>query len=322
MPVDQETLEKRRKTKLVLKQLRQHQQEVEDDKDNAVDCRSDALHAHFQQASKNIEKCTTVDQALVDAQTFRKLGEYTQNQANQLQSTIHALSVKSFIDCLVENINTAGASGTGSENSEFAIDFVKLGQSVAKHYRTIPSLDFMFGNEPKEEAAFPIERKSRQVKKGKNAVKPSELRTEDIEQTETDKQVAIMKKELENRRQCNFWLFVIDPNDFSRSVENIFHSSFLIKDSWAQLDLKSDPPMIKYQNPEENDPGYANGSDSPDRVSNSEYILELDHVIWKEMIEKYDIRHCILPRNKNNRNDARFRQMLQYNSETLEAAPF
>lgn len=322
MPVDQTTLEKQREAKRILKKLRHHQQRVEDDKDDAVDCRSDALKTHFEQAKKNIEMSTTVDQALVDAQIFRKLGEYTRKQAEQLQSGLRSYDVKSFVDCLVANMHNVNSSGEEANDDDLVIDFVKLGDSVAGRYRTVPSLDFMYGNEPKQATAPPLERKTRQVKKGKNAVKPSELRMDEVEQTETDKQVAMMKKELQNRRQCNFWLFVIDPNDFTRSVENVFHSSFLIKDSWAQLDLKKDPPLIKYREQQDDDIPHGR-DDDVDNVGPSEYIMEFDRLVWKEMIEKYDIRQCILPRNRDHhRNDERLQQMLQYESEGGQLASF
>lgn len=329
---DQKTLEDRRKAKIVLKELRQHHQEVEDDKQDATDCRSDALKGHFEKAKDNIEKSTTVDQALVDAQIFRKLAEYTGKQAEQLQSGLRTCDVKTFMDCLSKSIrgedeiepdegpeddnivdeddggiDSGRAMSTATIAQGPQINLLKLGKSFGRKYRSIPPLDFMYGNEPKEPEAKPAqtERRTRQVKKGLIAEKPCELRSDQVEQTETDKQVAAMKKELQKRKQINFWEFVIDPNDFPRSVENVFHSAFLIKDSWAQLDLKCDPPMLKYRDADNQNNPSGSGQEEEDagHVENSEYIMEFDRILWKNMINQYRIRESLLPRTRPPRND-------------------
>lgn len=318
MPVDEDILEERRKANLVLKQLRQHQNQVEDDKDEAEDVESDALQKHFSQAEANLQKSQTVDQALVDAQIFHRLGQFTKRQAEQLQAGLRTCDLKSFVEHLRLNMSI-DESGEDDDNTSVMMNFVKFGDSVASKYRSVPFFDFMYGNEPKENLSTkPTEqRKTRQVKKSSKTDKPDELCSDEIQQTETDKQVMLMKKILEQRKRCNFWEFVIDPQDFVRTIENLFHTSFLVKDSWAQLDLKADPPILRCNDSIDGNQQGRNGGAGSEHINNSQYVLDFDVTKWRELVEKYNIRRCILPRARKRSvsNDPQLKRMMQYEND-------
>lgn len=319
MSADEDLLEQRRQANLVLKELREHQHSVEDNKDDAEDVESDALQIHFSQAEANLQKSQTVDQALVDAQIFHRLGQFTKKQAEQLQTGLRTCDLKSFIEHLRLNMSIDD-EGDDTDDSGVLMNFVKFGDSVAPKYRTIPMLDFMYGNEVKDNTPKkPSERKLRVVKKSSKTEKPDQLGSDEVEQTETDKQVMLMKKILEERQQVNFWEFVIDPTDFARTIENVFHTSFLIKDSWAQLDLKREPPLLRYNDLNDNSQAHRGGGDSSENISHSQYILELDRVKWLELIEKYNIRRCVLPRSRGKTNDRTLQRLMQYENDGVEA---
>lgn len=67
------------------------------------------------------------------------------------------------------------------------------------------------------------------------ASKPKELVNFEDEEESTTKDVALvlscLKKECERhcRRRVNYFQFLVDPNSFAHTVENMFHFSFLIK---------------------------------------------------------------------------------------------
>lgn len=44
--------------------------------------------------------------------------------------------------------------------------------------------------------------------------------------------------------KINLFKFIINPNDFAQSVENMFHLSFLIRDGKVALEMESAEPMI------------------------------------------------------------------------------
>lgn len=311
----------RRRANVIKRQLREHQRQVDDDKDDAIDSDSEALGRHFEQANSNLEKSRTVDQHLVDAQIFHKLGVYTKKAAEKLHTGLRTYDAKSIVDHLCVHMQRENARRNEAlDDDELSMDVVRFGDSLFGMFRTMPGSDFMMGNEPKE-AVPTAERKARSSRKTKGkAVKPSEIRKEDVQQTETDKQVAAMKRELQAREKCNFWEFVIDPNDFVRSVENVFHSAFLVKDSWAELDLKSDPPMIQYRDPDAQ--RTSGGEDGAEGIQKSQYIMEFDPAIWQENIRKYNISTCILPRPNSGGGDQATRRRGQWTDRPSTLASF
>lgn len=94
--------------------------------------------------------------------------------------------------------------------------------------------------------------------------KPQELREEDIarSENETSKNVLAVRLVfsflghhmteptqifgiLETFEQINLFRFIINPEDFAQSVENLFHLSFLIRDGMCSLETNDDgEPMI------------------------------------------------------------------------------
>lgn len=299
---DEQRRREQRRAKLIIKELRQHQHQLEAEKDDAVNCRSEVLTDHFKKAEKNFSKASTADQALLDAQIFCRLGEYSKKQAAQLQIGLQTFDVKTFTDTLVLFMRSGGGEGQVEEVSENpTLDFAKLGHSVWHCQRKVADVDFMLGNEPVENAVPAAERKKvRRVKKGTVAVKPDDLKTGEVQQTETDLQVAEMKRELAKRKRCNYWLFVIDPDSFSRSIENIFHSSFLVKDRLASIDFKVEPPMIRYVDPRETEGGADQQRVGPQKQS--EFIMGFSHNMFLELIKKHQIRKCILPARRKQSN--------------------
>ncbi|CAN8064564.1 unnamed protein product [Agarophyton chilense] len=327
--VNQEAVENRRKATIILKELREHQQQVEADKEEATDLRSETLNEHFEKAAKNLEKAKTADQALVDAQIFHKLGVYSKRQAEQLQTGLRTYDIKTFTDNLIAKLRRANAEKYGEEEEQaqnVSVNFLDIGRSVFDRWKTVHFQDSHFGNAPKEVVKKVGERKRpERIRKGGPATKPNELRPTDMEETETDKQVAEMKRELQRRKRCNFWLFVIDPKSFPRSVENVFHSSFLVKEKFAALDMKSEAePTIRYVDPmaDEMDDEEHEKRGAEEYIGNSQFIMGFDRNLWQEIIRKHNIRKCLFPPKKRMNEDEQYRQLQAYEQEEMESASF
>lgn len=294
----------RQQAKVVLKEFREHFDELDKDHDEVLDCNSTALSQHFARSQNNLTRARTVDQAYVDAQIFHRLGDFSRRQGAQLQTGLRSYGVKSFVDSLVtvmektQSQRHTQASSDGDDNpTPMSMSLAEIGASVKSLFKTVPVLDFMYGNAPVEsDAPAQARRKAPRVKKGDIATKPAELVRGEIEQTETDKQVARMKRELNRAGEINFWEFVVDPDDglgYTRTVENIFHSSFLIKDRYAHLDLSQDPPIFKYT-----DPAPDGGGKASEPEESSQIVLGFDMKSWKKVREEFGITEPFLPAMK------------------------
>lgn len=57
---------------------------------------------------------------------------------------------------------------------------------------------------------------------------------------ETNRRVHTIQRHLQNSKDMNFWEFVINPDSFSQTVENVFHYAFLIRDGTAGVNVAKD----------------------------------------------------------------------------------
>ncbi|KAF1375885.1 hypothetical protein PFLUV_G00224830 [Perca fluviatilis] len=163
-------------------------------------------------------------------------------------------------------------------------------------FRTSPSFHYMMGSfhaeppPPKQR----IERQRKAPSKEAKRIMPTQLKKmEDSHQEATEKEVERILGYLKSYYQddptspISYYEFVIDPNSFSRTVENIFHLSFLIRDGLARMYLDNDAlPCIAPVEEGEVDTG---GS-----YSRKQCIVSISPKLWKELIEAFDIRDTMI----------------------------
>uniref|UniRef100_A0A1I7XRG5 Non-structural maintenance of chromosomes element 4 n=1 Tax=Heterorhabditis bacteriophora TaxID=37862 RepID=A0A1I7XRG5_HETBA len=116
----------------------------------------------------------------------------------------------------------------------------------------------------------------------------------------TDNEVSA-SKELDVVRRCMrrvwkdnntsyipFYSFVIDPDDFSKTVQNMFYVSFLVKDGQARLELGDDelPQLVKVTSGER----VALHVDDRSAVTTNQAIIGFNYDIWEAMVAALDIK--------------------------------
>ncbi|XP_061589180.1 non-structural maintenance of chromosomes element 4 homolog A-like [Cololabis saira] len=172
---------------------------------------------------------------------------------------------------------------------------------LAKHtqswFRAAPSFHYMMGSfyaeppPPKQR----IERQKKVPSKEVKRIMPTQLkRMEESHEEATEKEVERILGYLERYSQVDptspicYFEFVIDPNSFSRTVENIFHTSFLIRDGLARMYLDSDKlPCIALV--EEGEVDAAAGSSS-----RKQCVVSISPKKWRELINVFDIKDAII----------------------------
>ncbi|NXJ86999.1 EID3 inhibitor, partial [Trogon melanurus] len=98
---------------------------------------------------------------------------------------------------------------------------------------------------------------------------------------EVERILALLQTHFTNDRQyaetpISFFEFVIDPNSFARTVENIFHVSFLIRDGLARLKLDENAlPIIEPTKDEER------RKDDHGAGARNQLVISLSHQEWK-----------------------------------------
>jgi non-structural maintenance of chromosomes element 4 len=300
--------EEKLKNRKVLKEFREHHDEVERDRTLLGDLRSDALGNHLARADENVKKAKTVNLALKDAEIMKDLTLAAKQQADQLQTGLKTYDVTSFCEKLAQLTQSShvdcddeygGSQATGGDKDVMEIDLISLGKSISNRFKSVPSLHFMHGNSDIQPRIVKAKKAMPREKRQKVAEKPKEVTAADQVLSEPDRQIAEMKDLLEAKGPNGvvFWRFVVDPDSFTRSIENIFHSAFLVKDGFASLNLKDEPPMIAYKEPSAAGRGGVTDAKDQQRQfkENSQYILRFDFRLWRKVVEQYSIVKCMLP---------------------------
>jgi len=86
----------------------------------------------------------------------------------------------------------------------------------------------------------------------------------------------------------NIFKFIVNPNDFAQSVENIFYLSFLIRDGKVAFETMDGEPVI-YRCDQPNEKDYEEG------LKKRQMVLEFDMATWKRAIEVFNITDSMIP---------------------------
>jgi len=128
-------------------------------------------------------------------------------------------------------------------------------------------------------------RKAREVRK-KDDIKESE-RPDDYDELEADnrnestKRVEVLHNNLQD---MNFWKFIYDGTDgkgFGRTVENLFYSSFLVRDGHSGLEVRQvdQPYIVPKEAPSEQD--YVDR-----KVNKHQCVVQFDYKMWQALRDK------------------------------------
>lgn len=205
-----------------------------------MDPREKTLDRLLEENDRLHQQATTAAQSLLASRAFAELTSCARRQATKLQTGLKNYDTASFVNKIKTRMSGDARAEEGDVTAP--LDFASLGGSLWRYYRRAPAVDFMYGLADIQPRA-PVVRKAQTgpragSKRGGVAARPENVVDKDkLDKTETDLQIEAMHRELQRRGGAGtpFYAFLVDPDSFSRSVENIFHSSFLIKDGRARL---------------------------------------------------------------------------------------
>ncbi|XP_028325403.1 non-structural maintenance of chromosomes element 4 homolog A isoform X2 [Gouania willdenowi] len=163
-------------------------------------------------------------------------------------------------------------------------------------FKTAPTFHYMMGSfhteppPPKQK----VERQRKAPTKEVKRIMPTQLKKMEESQHEaTEKEVERILGYLKSYHHddptspISYYEFVIDPDSFSRTVENIFHTSFLIRDGLAQMYLDDEKlPCIA---PSEDVEGA-----TADSQSRQQCIVSINYKEWKDLIEVFEIKNGMI----------------------------
>ncbi|CAK9441043.1 uncharacterized protein LODBEIA_P49120 [Lodderomyces beijingensis] len=178
------------------------------------------------------------------------------------------------------------------------VNWLKLGSLYHQLSKKPVSVDFLYGplaNEKRKVAARA--RNVDDTTRVSTSTTAKSVAARDIQHDE-EKNTAYMVRLIyetflskDDGDEISFYKFFIDPDSFAQSVENLFYTSFLIKDGRLKLSAGDDGrPYVKKVSQKEIQ---ENKLDSSNLFS-SHHIATFSYDVWQRLIEENDIRDSFL----------------------------
>jgi len=178
-----------------------------------------------------------------------------------------------------------------------SLDWDKLDRKCARYFKTAPTVDFMLGPliiEVPEGKQTKRAAKRREKFDESQRQAPEELTKVEEEEEATTREVEriyeILKRHTDDgSKPIGFFEFVINPDSFGKTVENLFHLSFLVKDGKASIAIDQDgQPTVCKSKPYREE-------DYDEVVSQKQMVLSLTMAEWREIVEVYEITEPLIP---------------------------
>ncbi|KAJ3514329.1 hypothetical protein NLJ89_g2436 [Agrocybe chaxingu] len=291
---DQDPEEKRE----VRQNYRSLARKIEEHQGNPNDYTTAELLSQVHEADKLFNKVKGPQEATLDSHLLLMASNMGAQKARAMKSGSGAFDIDDFVSKLLrfmsgqKNLEDDLPEDSDGEDipDQPALDWDRIGRKAMAKSRRIPAMGFMLGPLSIEQRKRAQVKRSKLEKNKEDERKPQELKEEDISrsQNETTKNVATLKAILDELGPVNIFTFVVNPNDFAQSVENIFYLSFLIRDGTVAFETQDGEPII-YSCEQPKDEDYEGG------LQKRQMVLEFDMATWKRAIEVFNITEATIP---------------------------
>lgn len=274
---------------------------VQQNREDMLSPSNNKLTEVLEEANKLFKDVTQTREAALDSQLLLVTTDLGKEKASQLCSESNSFDPSTFAEHLLTFMGYNRLED-GEDNQQNGLDgylppdaWHKLARRAECCFRTAPTFHYMLGSfhaeppPPKQR----VERQRKAPSKEAKRIMPTQLKKLESHEEATEKEVERILGYLMGYYQddpnspISYFEFVIDPKSFSLTVENIFHTSFLIRDGFARIYLDSDNlPCIE--------PVKKGGAENGETTARKQCIVSLSPKTWKELIDAYDITDTMI----------------------------
>ncbi|KIK67293.1 hypothetical protein GYMLUDRAFT_37377 [Collybiopsis luxurians FD-317 M1] len=265
---------------------------------NLKDCTVDDLTDAVKRSDKAFSKVKNTSEATLDSSVLLQLTASHAQLARSLKSGSGAFDLDDYVAKLVTYMGGHKLDNQNPEDPEAddalldaPLEWDQIGRRALAKSKRVPVVGFMLGPLSIEQKKRAPVKRAKLEKNKADERKPQEIREEDIARSvnETTKNVATLESILTETGQINLFRFVINPQSFAQSVENMFYLSFLIRDGKVALDTdeNGEPVIFGCSQPSEED--YSEG------LRKRQTVFELDMATWQHAIEIFGITQPTIP---------------------------
>ncbi|KAM9618540.1 non-structural maintenance of chromosomes element 4 homolog A isoform 1-T2 [Trichechus inunguis] len=267
----------------------------------------DKLTEVLEEADTLFNGVSRAREAALDAQFLVLASDLGKEKAKQLRSDLNSFDMLRYVETLLTHMGVNPLEAEELIRDEDSSDFELIvydswkisGKTAENTFNKTHTFHFLLGS-IQGELPVPKPRVDRPKKvrtTEEQRAMPDQLkRMEESHQEATEKEVERILGLLQTYFQedpdtpMSFFDFVIDPHSFPRTVENIFHVSFIIRDGFARIRLDEDRlPVIEPVNiNEENE-----GVDHNTQIRH-QGIIALTYRDWEEIVKTFEISEAVI----------------------------
>ncbi|KAI0808035.1 Nse4 C-terminal-domain-containing protein [Fomes fomentarius] len=268
------------------------------------DISTEEVTNRLREANRLFGEVRAIQEATNDSGLLLQISQIGAAKARAMKSGSGAFDVDDFVARLItymggrKPVSPVGDGDEEEDESEYdaagaPLDWERIARRALSKSRRVPAMDFMLGPLSIEQKKRTAAKRAKLEKNKEDMKKPQEITEDDItrSENETTKNVATLERLLSNiEGTVNIFKFIINPDDFGQSVENLFYLSFLIRDGKCAFQTDEDtgePTIMLCEQPTHQD--YDEG------LVKHQLVMEFDMNTWKRAIEVFNITEPMIP---------------------------
>ncbi|XP_066535678.1 non-structural maintenance of chromosomes element 4 homolog A [Hoplias malabaricus] len=278
---------------------------VQQNREDMLNPANNKLIDVLEEANKLFVNVRQAREAALDAQLLVLATDLGKEKASQLHAEGSSFDPSAFAEHL---LSFMGLNRLEEEDDQEGClggylppdAWQRLSKRAECCFRTAPTYHYMLGSflaEPPPPRQR-VERQRKAPSKEAKRMMPTQLKKMDESHQEaTEKEVERILGFLRGyytddpQSPISYFEFVTDPTSFARTVENIFHTSFLIRDGLARIYLDNEKlPCIAPVEDGEVEPGGA--------TTRHQCVISVSPATWREIIETFEIKEALIPSPK------------------------
>ncbi|XP_071543268.1 non-structural maintenance of chromosomes element 4 homolog A isoform X1 [Panulirus ornatus] len=229
-------------------------------------------------------------EAAMDAQFLKTCGSLAKLNIESAQSNLNVFRPKEYAQKLM---NFMTHDDEGDHNTDHP-HWQRFGKDVSPLYKRAIGIEPLYGAiEWQRPKPAPRVKKAGKDSETIQQVEPKEMMASVVGEERQTEEVSRIFKILKTRhRECGnrpvcFFSFVINPNSYSLTTENLFHTSFLLRDQYAVItEDENGLPVIT--------PRQTNMTARVGGISH-QCIISLSKKEWRSIIETFRIENSMIP---------------------------
>jgi len=245
----------------------------------------------LKEANDILSQVKGTQEAIEDAKMFRLLCQSVREMSEDTNTNEKKFHVDEYSANLGRFIN---ASTDGHNNLKVTRrQLLFLGEKLSNNFKRTPTFTFVLGAIDTE-AGENKQTKAREPKEKRNNRVMAPTKTAIVEKSQaneqkTDRLVNSTRKILENvykqkgKKPVSYFEFVIDPDSFGNTVENMFHVSFLVKQRVCCLSVDDSVGLPVLE------PVVGRGGGEDAEVAKNQAVISISYQDWLDLKDALNV---------------------------------